>query len=76
MALRELEDSMDVYNDKQIARFERNFEKKYPLCLKCQSIVKTVLYKQTLWLTQYKMLLFKQKPIKSIIEVSIFLSQV
>ncbi|KAJ8682828.1 hypothetical protein QAD02_018620 [Eretmocerus hayati] len=66
--LRELEDSADLNNDEQIARFERTFEKKYPLCSRCQNVVQRVLCKQTLWLTQYKMLLFKQKPIKRIIE--------
>ncbi|XP_011496865.1 PREDICTED: uncharacterized protein LOC105361399 [Ceratosolen solmsi marchali] len=68
LKLRELEDSIDVYNDKQIARFEASFEQKYPLCFKCQNIVTKVLYKQTLWLTQYKMLLFKQKPIRRVVE--------
>ncbi|OXU27444.1 hypothetical protein TSAR_002483 [Trichomalopsis sarcophagae] len=67
LKLRELENSIDVCNDKQLARFERSFEKKYPLCLQCQSIVQTVLHKQRVWLTQYKMLLYKQKPIQRII---------
>ena len=70
MKLRELEDSTDVYNAKQFTQFEKSFEKKYPLCMKCQNVVQRVLHKQALWLTQYKMLLFKQKPIKRIIQVS------
>ncbi|XP_058807607.1 transmembrane protein 201 homolog [Phymastichus coffea] len=65
--LRELEDSVDEFDDKKLLRFESKFEKKFPLCSKCQSIVKNVLHQQRVWITQYKMLLFKQKPIKRLI---------
>ncbi|XP_014205261.1 uncharacterized protein LOC106637117 [Copidosoma floridanum] len=66
--LRELQDSIGEDNEKQIARFAQNMEKKHPLCHKCQSIVQTVLYKQKLWLMEYKMLLFKHKHISKTIQ--------
>ena len=67
--LREVENSL-FHDDKEFAKYEHSFEKKYPLCSNCQNIVQKVLHKQSLWLAQYKMLLFKQKPIKRIIKVN------
>ncbi|XP_068966590.1 uncharacterized protein [Bombus flavifrons] len=46
----------------EIKKFKDSLEQQYPLCAKCKSTVNKVLYKQSLWLAQYKMLLFKQKP--------------
>lgn len=66
--LRELENSVDV-SAEQLAQFEKSYDKKYPLCKKCQSSVQNVLFKQNQWLTEYKMLLFKQKSVKRIIKV-------
>ncbi|CAD1480191.1 unnamed protein product, partial [Heterotrigona itama] len=46
----------------EIKKFKDSLEQQYPLCAKCKSIVNSVLHKQALWLAQYKMLFFKQKP--------------
>ncbi|PBC28922.1 uncharacterized protein LOC107997745 isoform X1 [Apis cerana] len=46
----------------EIKKLKDNLEQQYPLCAKCKITVNNVLYKQALWLAQYKMLLFKQKP--------------
>lgn len=56
-------------SEEQLSQFEKSFDKKYPLCLKCQNSVKNVLSKQSKWLTEYKMLLFKQKSVKRMIKV-------
>ncbi|XP_076243688.1 uncharacterized protein LOC143184953, partial [Calliopsis andreniformis] len=57
-------------NDKnyehEIKQFKDNLEQQYPLCVKCKNKVKSILYKQTLWLAEYKMLLFRQKPFQMI----------
>ncbi|XP_034949746.1 uncharacterized protein [Chelonus insularis] len=54
------------WRDTEIESFKQNLDKKYPLCKKCNSFVRKVLHKQSLWLTQYKMLFYKQKPLKII----------
>lgn len=56
--------------DTELNTFKENLEKKYPLCGNCKSTVRDVLNKQALWLTRYKMLFFKQKPIQTVINVS------
>lgn len=55
----------------ELKAFKDYLEIKYPLCDNCKSMVRDVLNKQTLWLTHYKMLLFKQKSVKIVINVSI-----
>lgn len=55
----------------EIKKLKDNLEQQYPLCAKCKITVNNVLYKQALWLAQYKMLLFKQKPFCIIANVSI-----
>ncbi|OAD62243.1 hypothetical protein WN48_06981 [Eufriesea mexicana] len=45
-----------------IQKFKDSLEQQYPLCAKCKTTVNNVLHKQALWLAQYKMLFFKQKP--------------
>ncbi|CAK9814469.1 Transmembrane protein 201 homolog [Anthophora plagiata] len=45
----------------EIKKFKDGLEKQYPLCAKCKTTVHSTLYKQALWLIQYKMLFFKQK---------------
>lgn len=60
--------------DAEMKKFKEYLEKRYPLCSKCKLTVQTVLSKQALWLTRYKMLLFRQKPLKMLIGVSIHFS--
>ncbi|XP_031838584.1 uncharacterized protein LOC116429606 [Nomia melanderi] len=48
--------------DREVKQFKKSLEQEYPLCTKCKSTVNNILYKQALWLAEYKMLLFKQKP--------------
>lgn len=57
----------------EIKKLKDNLEQQYPLCAKCKITVNNVLYKQALWLAQYKMLLFKQKPFCIIANVSIII---
>lgn len=56
----------------ELKAFKEYLEVKYPLCDSCKSTVRDVLRKQALWLTRYKMLFFRQKPIKVLIGVSTF----
>lgn len=60
----------------EIKKFKDSLEQQYPLCAKCKSTVNNVLYKQSLWLAQYKMLLFKQKPFCIIANVSIVIKYI
>ncbi|KAK2575854.1 hypothetical protein KPH14_007228 [Odynerus spinipes] len=46
---------------KEIEKFQRTLEEKYPLCTNCNATVQNVLAKQAMWLARYKMLFFKQK---------------
>ncbi|XP_011300316.1 uncharacterized protein [Fopius arisanus] len=55
---------------KEMKSCRKSLEKQYPLCRRCNSLVKSVLRKQSVWLTQYKMLLFKQRPISLIVNNS------
>ena len=48
--------------DYEIKQFKQSLEQRYPLCAGCKTTVHNVLHKQALWLAEYKMLLFKQKP--------------
>ncbi|KAG7207266.1 hypothetical protein KM043_008941 [Ampulex compressa] len=48
-------------------QFKQSLENKYPLCANCRTMVHNVLQKQSLWLAQYKMLFFKQKPVQALI---------
>lgn len=57
---------------KELKMFKEYLEKRYPLCNNCKSVVRDVLRKQALWLTYYKMLFFRQKPVQMLISVSIF----
>lgn len=58
----------NFYND-ELKIFKEYLEKKYTLCGSCKSTVQNVLSKQALWLIRYKMLFFKQKSVKAIINV-------
>ncbi|XP_017890611.1 uncharacterized protein LOC108631283 [Ceratina calcarata] len=51
----------------EIKRFKDSLEEIYPLCVRCKATVKGVLCRQALWLAQYKMLFFKQKPFSAMI---------
>ncbi|XP_014471641.1 PREDICTED: uncharacterized protein LOC106742846 isoform X2 [Dinoponera quadriceps] len=57
----------EVLYSVEVKVFKEYLEKKYPLCDTCKSTVWNVLNKQTLWLTRYKMLFFRQKPVKTVI---------
>ncbi|XP_076647941.1 uncharacterized protein LOC143356277 [Halictus rubicundus] len=52
--------------EQEIEQFKKSLEQEYPLCTQCKSTVHSVLHKQALWLTEYKMLLFKQRPFQVI----------
>ncbi|KAK0079892.1 hypothetical protein PV325_000659 [Microctonus aethiopoides] len=56
--------------ESEVDIFKKNLEEKYPLCKKCNTFIKRILKKQSVWLMQYKMLAFKQKPMKIIINNS------
>ena len=68
--LRKFEELSSKRTEKEVLQFRKTIEEKYPLCSGCKQVVNEVLNKQSLWLTRYKMLLFKQRPIKSIMNVS------
>ncbi|XP_050461598.1 uncharacterized protein LOC126856789 [Cataglyphis hispanica] len=51
----------------ELKGFKEYLEKRYPLCNNCKLTVQNVLSKQALWLTRYKMLFFRQKPIRMLI---------
>lgn len=51
----------------ELKGFKEYLEKRYPLCENCKLTVQNVLSKQALWLTRYKMLFFKQRPIRLLI---------
>lgn len=74
LELREVENSQNTYSSEEILQFKESLEEKYPLCHDCEGTVAAVLKKQSMWLLQYKMLLFKNKPIQQIFEVSGFFS--
>ncbi|XP_043268265.1 uncharacterized protein [Venturia canescens] len=50
-----------------LKRFKQELELKYPLCDDCKILVQYVLQKQSLWLTRYKMLFYKQRSVKAMI---------
>ncbi|XP_072763318.1 uncharacterized protein [Anoplolepis gracilipes] len=54
------------YND-ELKSFKEYLEKRHPLCDNCKLTVQNVLSKQTLWLTRYKMLFFRRKPIAMLV---------
>lgn len=58
--------------EREIKELKNSLEEQYPLCTKCKTTVKNVLHKQALWLAEYKMLLFKQKPFQVIANVSTY----
>lgn len=58
--------------DTELKVFKEYLEVRYPLCDNCKLTVRDVLRRQTLWLTCYKMLFFRRKPIKTLVSVSIF----
>lgn len=58
----------NLYNA-ELKVFKEYLEKKYLLCSSCRYTVRDVLNKQAVWLTYYKMLFFKQKPVKTVINV-------
>lgn len=51
----------------ELKGFKEYLENKYPLCDNCKLTVRNVLSRQALWLTRYKMLFFRQKPIRMLI---------
>ncbi|EZA54783.1 hypothetical protein DMN91_007152 [Ooceraea biroi] len=66
-ALSNFEPRNERFYDRELKTFKKDLEEKYPVCNKCKSMVSGVLKKQALWLTRYKMLFFRQKPVKAII---------
>lgn len=60
----------------EIKKFKDSLEQQYPLCAKCKNTVNNVLHKQALWLAEYKMLFFKQKPFCVITNVSIVINDI
>jgi len=59
----------------ELKAFKEYLEARYPLCDSCKSTVRDVLRRQAVWLTSYKMLFFKQKPIKTLVGVSTFIKK-
>lgn len=75
LKLRELanfECKNEKFYNTEIKVFKDYLEDRYPLCDNCKLTVQSVLNKQALWLTRYKMLFFRQKPVRLITNVSIF----
>lgn len=64
-----MENSIGILSTKQVNDFKESFERKYPLCETCKSNVEKILHKQSIWLTQYRMLIFKNKPFQRIVKV-------
>jgi len=73
IALSNFEPKDKHFYNQELKVFKEELEKKYPICNKCKLVVSSILNKQALWLTRYKMLFFRQKPVKMIIDVSIFI---
>ncbi|EFN71895.1 Transmembrane protein 201 [Camponotus floridanus] len=71
LELSNFEPKSERHYNAELTKFKKYLEKRYPLCNNCKLTVQTVLNKQALWLTCYKMLFFRQKPIKMLIGVSI-----
>ncbi|XP_046468653.1 uncharacterized protein [Neodiprion pinetum] len=65
--LANFEPSSNKKYDHELAVLKHKLEEKYKLCQKCSKVVEGVLSKQALWLLQYKMAFFKNKPIQHII---------
>ncbi|XP_015607435.1 uncharacterized protein LOC107273592 [Cephus cinctus] len=53
--------------DWELQQYRQQLEEKYTLCSKCSEVVHDVLCKQSSWLTRYKMMFFKQKPVQAIV---------
>ncbi|XP_076634016.1 uncharacterized protein LOC143348079 [Colletes latitarsis] len=53
--------------DHEMKQFKDNLEQQYPLCANCKITVHNTLHKQAIWLAKYKMLLFKHKPFRVLI---------
>ncbi|XP_032674748.1 uncharacterized protein LOC116845779 [Odontomachus brunneus] len=66
-ALSNFEAKNENFYNAEVKIFKEYLEKKYPLCSSCKYTVRDVLNKQAVWLTHYKMLFFKQKPVKTVI---------
>lgn len=64
LEFRKFEKTNSRRTENEIQNFKQAIEEKYPLCFKCKQIVNQVLHKQSVWLTRYKMMIFKQKPVK------------
>ncbi|XP_043466677.1 transmembrane protein 201 homolog [Leptopilina heterotoma] len=64
LEFRKFEKTNSRRTENEIQDFKQTIEEKYPLCFKCKQIVNQVLQKQSVWLTRYKMMIFKQKPVK------------
>jgi len=75
IALSNFEPKNENFYDQELQGFKEELEKKYPICNKCKLVVSNVLNKQALWLTRYKMLFFRRKPVKVIIDVSTFIKK-
>ncbi|GAB1867453.1 hypothetical protein CAJAP_08532 [Camponotus japonicus] len=67
LELSNFEPKSERHYNAELTKFKEYLEKRYPLCNNCKLTVQTVLNKQALWLTRYKMLFFRQKPIKMLI---------
>lgn len=72
MELSNFEPKSERLFDMELKVFKEYLEVRYPLCDNCKLTVRDVLRRQAMWLTHYKMLFFRQKPIKMLIGVSIF----
>ncbi|XP_011695381.1 PREDICTED: uncharacterized protein LOC105454464 [Wasmannia auropunctata] len=53
--------------DAELRAFREHLEARYPLCDSCKSTVRDVLRRQAAWLTRCKMLLFRRRPIKTLV---------
>lgn len=73
LEFRKFEKTNSRRTENEIQNFKQAIEEKYPLCFKCKQIVNQVLHKQSVWLTRYKMMIFKQKPVKLFLHVGILL---
>ncbi|XP_071650412.1 uncharacterized protein [Temnothorax longispinosus] len=53
--------------DTELKAFKEHLEVRYPLCDSCKLTVRDALRRQAVWLTRYKMLFFRRKPIKTLV---------
>ncbi|KAL0100937.1 hypothetical protein PUN28_019370 [Cardiocondyla obscurior] len=54
--------------DSELKTFKEYLEIRYPLCDNCKLTVQDVLHRQSVWLTRYRMLFFRHKSIKTLVD--------